>query len=217
MTNQVRDARRFILYHKWVIENSPLQVYASALVFSPTRSLMREAYKQEEPEWITTKPIIEDHWNACLQMLEGHSDGVLSVTFSHDSKLLASASYDKTVRIWNAGTGSLQQTLEGHDSAVMSVTFFCIQSVSLTSAWQERWTIEQRMQTRNTSESDSVSCSRNVQKSKHRNFKNRNIHKLATCLFEYATEQDHATQLNQQLNTRNQISMQTNMHSFDES
>ena len=95
---------------------------------------MREAYKQEEPEWITTKPIIEDHWNACLQMLEGHSDGVLSVTFSHDSKLLASASYDKTVRIWNAGTGSLQQTLEGHDSAVMSVTFFCIQSVSLTSA-----------------------------------------------------------------------------------
>jgi len=123
LTNQVRDARRFILYHKWVIENSPLQVYASALVFSPTRSLMREAYKQEEPEWITTKPIIEDHWNACLQMLEGHSDGVMSVTFSHDSKLLASASYDKTVRIWDVGTGFLQQTLEGHSDGVMSVAF----------------------------------------------------------------------------------------------
>jgi len=84
---------------------------------------MREAYKQEEPEWITTKPTIEDHWNACLQMLEGHSRAVMSVTFSHDSKLLASASYDKTVRIWDVSTGSLQQTLEGHSDEVTSVTF----------------------------------------------------------------------------------------------
>jgi WD40 repeat protein len=84
---------------------------------------MREAYKQEEPEWITTKPTIEDHWNACLQMLEGHSRAVMSVTFSHDSKLLASASNDKTVKIWNAGTGSLQQTLENHSDRVISVTF----------------------------------------------------------------------------------------------
>ncbi len=69
----------------------------------------------------------------------------------------------------------------------------CIQSVNLTSAWQERWTVEQRIQTRNTSESDSVSHNRSIQKSKHQNFKDRNIYKFTTCLFEHATEQDHAT------------------------
>ncbi len=73
------------------------------------------------------------------------------------------------------------------------------------------------MQTRNTSESDSASCSRSIQKSKHRNFKDRNIHEFTTCLFEHATRQDHATQLNQQSNARDQISMQTNICSFDKS
>lgn len=32
--NLVRDARRFILYNREVIENASLQTYASALVFS---------------------------------------------------------------------------------------------------------------------------------------------------------------------------------------
>ncbi len=73
------------------------------------------------------------------------------------------------------------------------------------------------MQTRNTSESDSALCDRSIQKSKHQNSRDRNIYKLATCLFEHATEQDHATQSNQWLNTRDQTSMQTNTCSFDES
>ena len=53
------------------------------------------------------------------------------------------------------------------------------------------------MQTRNTSESNFVSRNRSVQKSKHQNSKDRNIHKLTTCSFEHATEQDHTTQLSQ--------------------
>ncbi|RYP27024.1 hypothetical protein DL768_011361 [Monosporascus sp. mg162] len=50
-----------------------------------------------------------------------HSDWVRSVAFSHDSKLLASGSSDKTIKIWDAATGSLQQTLEGHNGWVYSV------------------------------------------------------------------------------------------------
>ena len=95
----VRDARRFIMYYKWAIEKSPLQVYTSALVFSPTRSLIRGLFREEEPEWITIKPAVEDNWNACLQTLEGHSSGVCSVAFSPDSTRLVSASIDGTVKI----------------------------------------------------------------------------------------------------------------------
>ncbi|KAF2190334.1 hypothetical protein K469DRAFT_27861 [Zopfia rhizophila CBS 207.26] len=37
----VQDASRFIMYHKGAVESSPLQAYMSALLFSPTCSLIR--------------------------------------------------------------------------------------------------------------------------------------------------------------------------------
>ncbi|KAF7170941.1 hypothetical protein CNMCM6106_005492 [Aspergillus hiratsukae] len=114
LINLVRDAHRFFRYSKSAIENSPLQVYSSALLFSPARSLIRRLFEQEQPQWVLTKPIIGDDWSACLQTLEGHSAWVNSVVFSHDSKLVASASYDSTVKIWDATSGHCLQTLEGH-------------------------------------------------------------------------------------------------------
>jgi WD40 repeat protein len=111
------------MYHKWAIENSPLQAYVSALVFSPARSQIRDLFKEEEPKWITIKPAIGDKWGACLQTLEGHSDSVTSVAFSHDSTRLASASRDRTVKIWDASSGACLQTLEGHSGPVKSVAF----------------------------------------------------------------------------------------------
>ncbi|CCF40444.1 NWD1 protein [Colletotrichum higginsianum] len=123
LTKLSRDALRFIRTHRASIESNPLQTYASALVFSPMRSITRELFHQEEPRWIVTKPSMEDEWNACLQTLEGHNSPVASVAFSGDGTQLASASYDNTVKVWDGATGQCFRTLEGHSGSVWAVTF----------------------------------------------------------------------------------------------
>src|SRR5687768_16914678 len=119
----VQDARRFIMYHKGAIEGYPLQTYASALLFSPTGSVIRQLFQHEEPKIISVRPALSDGWSACLQTLEGHSDCVTSMAFSHDSTRLASASGDRTVKIWDASSGACLQTLEGPSNYVTSVAF----------------------------------------------------------------------------------------------
>ncbi|KAM3066490.1 hypothetical protein ACMFMG_011988 [Clarireedia jacksonii] len=100
-----------------------IDLYSSALTFAPKKSIIRNTFHNYIRDWILQEPNTDLEWNAVLQTLEEHSDAVNSVAFSADSNLLASASDDKTIKVWDAATGILQQTLEGHSDRVYSVAF----------------------------------------------------------------------------------------------
>ncbi|KAK0721143.1 hypothetical protein B0H67DRAFT_536136 [Lasiosphaeris hirsuta] len=62
-------------------------------------------FTKEEPDWILTKPVVEQVWSRCLQTFEGHSDSVRSVAFSPNGSRITSGSDDRTICIWDAGSG----------------------------------------------------------------------------------------------------------------
>jgi parallel beta-helix repeat protein len=55
--------------------------------------------------------------------LSGHTDGVRSVAFSPDGRLLASGSADDTIKLWEVATGREVRSLSGHTDDVYSVAF----------------------------------------------------------------------------------------------
>lgn len=56
-------------------------------------------------------------------ILRGHTNSVTSVAVSPDGRMLASASLDRSVRLWNARTGEPIRTLTSHQDEVYSVAF----------------------------------------------------------------------------------------------
>jgi WD40 repeat protein len=58
-----------------------------------------------------------------VRTLAGHGDAIYSVAWSPDGKLIASGSYDRLAKLWDAATGKEIATLQDHIDAVFSVAF----------------------------------------------------------------------------------------------
>ncbi|KAK6148876.1 hypothetical protein DH2020_016401 [Rehmannia glutinosa] len=66
----------------------------------------------------------EKGW-ACTQIFEGHSHYVMQVTFNpKDTNTFASASLDRTIKIWNLGSPDPNFTLDAHLKGVNCVDYF---------------------------------------------------------------------------------------------
>jgi WD40 repeat protein len=59
----------------------------------------------------------------CIKILNGHLNEVRSVVYSPDGLNIASASFDKTIKLWNAETGACLHTLVNDSNGLYSVVF----------------------------------------------------------------------------------------------
>jgi roadblock/LC7 domain-containing protein len=84
---------------------------------------VRKVFVEQVPQAVTVISGRDTEWDACRSVLEGHSDEVRAVVFSPDGQLVASASDDSTVRVWETATGHCRSVLDGHSHKINAVVF----------------------------------------------------------------------------------------------
>ncbi|KAF9505148.1 hypothetical protein BS47DRAFT_1322404, partial [Hydnum rufescens UP504] len=117
------DARRFLLIHRELIRGSAQQVYHSALAFTPYDTALYKTYSKDVKSCIRVLQGVEARWPQSLSTLIGHSDTVNSVAFSPDGLWLVSGSWDHTLFLWDAVSGTHIATLHSHSDKISSVAF----------------------------------------------------------------------------------------------
>lgn len=115
-----------------LLSRATLEIFEgnSAFAVSPDYSLIAIGHHAEDGLAPSFEPKGADVtiWNAKTGKLEKllrprHKLNVSAVAFSPDGRRLASASWDKTIRIWDVQTGELLQTLTGHTDWIAAVKF----------------------------------------------------------------------------------------------
>ncbi|PKK49548.1 hypothetical protein CI102_6105 [Trichoderma harzianum] len=121
LTAVVQDATRFLYAHSSTIEVAPLQLYISALIFSPRTSLILRIYQHHIPSWVLSIPSLSESWNPKLRRLYHHVSARI-IAYSPDGKLMVSGHWDK-ICLWDAITGAQRRILTGHSEKVISFSF----------------------------------------------------------------------------------------------
>ncbi len=76
------------------------------------------------PSSVTSLPVpVQSPSWICIRTLAAHDQCIAAIAVSPDGKRFASASFDRTIKLWHLDTGTLLGTLRGHLEPVLSLAF----------------------------------------------------------------------------------------------
>ncbi|KAF5674656.1 heterokaryon incompatibility protein het-E-1 [Fusarium circinatum] len=123
----VEDALRFALTHRGILDHVPLQLYTSALVFSPARSQVRQNFKDEISPDIEVLPSSFQTWDSCNFTVPGIATSSYygpPLCFSPDGGRLANTQEGgSTILIVDALTGEIVIRLEADADHMRPIAF----------------------------------------------------------------------------------------------
>ena len=56
----LHDGKRFVLRNRSILEDAPLELYSSALIFIPEMSIIRKTFEAHIPIWLTRLPNVQN-------------------------------------------------------------------------------------------------------------------------------------------------------------
>jgi WD40 repeat protein len=94
---------------------------------TPEINLPQTELPTSSPESLLNVPDIVPNpsvsrWS-CLYTLNAHTDAVASLAISADNRFLASASWDRNLKLWKMTTGNLIDSEVGHSQGILAVIF----------------------------------------------------------------------------------------------
>ena len=99
--------------------NSALYARTKTPRIIPTKSL-NQFLQAATPEVSPTSNSPIKNWR-CIYTLKGHTQSIRSLALTPDGEILASASDDKTIKLWQLETGQELCTLRAHSKSVCSI------------------------------------------------------------------------------------------------
>jgi WD40 repeat protein len=101
------DMSKFVAAFASPISQSTPHIYLSALPFVPVDSTLSKHYLPKYQQTLSIQIGGERDWPTIQNIMVEHTDWVRAVSFSPDGAHIVSGSDDRTIRIWDAQTGSV--------------------------------------------------------------------------------------------------------------
>ncbi|KAJ3488446.1 hypothetical protein NLG97_g6197 [Lecanicillium saksenae] len=108
LTDLIKDANRFILSYGSPIEMAPLQAYASALMFSPQKSRIRQLFSDDQFLDMSLTHSPEVDWSQCIHIIADQGQlKCFSYVHGNNERLIAQSHQTGNVfiRVWDTTTG----------------------------------------------------------------------------------------------------------------
>ncbi|KAI9069187.1 WD40 repeat-like protein, partial [Trametes sanguinea] len=117
------DCERVVQAFYPAISASFIQVYRTAIPFSPTDSLLRHLQQTDVSHQVEVRMGLEKAWSTTLNSRVSGTGLVTALAFSPDNAYVVCGAEDGSIQLLNAHTADLVQAFEGHTDWVICIAF----------------------------------------------------------------------------------------------